>query len=186
MYCMAERTKSGTLATPTAFRICAAFPKDCRRTKKAYVSDDETRVSFAVPRISKEKDRQSFRASEISVGLFGLAGSVFVSVLGQFGFAGAKQQGNAPQPGQSDQRVYDAADDSGLPAEDPCYDVEGKEADAAPIQCTDDDQDQRDRVDDHPITPSLSSAKAKGFALIMDKEGAFHATILLMYRKNRE
>ena len=45
-----------------------------------------------------------------------------------------KQQGNAPQTGQTDQRINNAADDRILSAKDPSHQVEFEYANQAPVQ----------------------------------------------------
>ena len=55
----------------------------------------------------------------------------------------AKQQRDAPQTGQPDQRIDHAADAGGLTAEDPRDQIEFCESDEAPVDRTDDRKDER-------------------------------------------
>ena len=67
----------------------------------------------------------------------------------------AEQQGDEPQSGNAHQRIDDAADGAGLPAEQECHAVKAEKPHAAPVQRTDDDEYQRDAVYDLHESPSL-------------------------------
>ena len=58
----------------------------------------------------------------------------------------AEQQGNAPESGDADEGIDDAADDGELAAADRCDDVEAEDADAPPVQRADDDKNQRNII----------------------------------------
>ena len=76
-------------------------------------------------------------------------------ILGRvMGVEAAEKQGNAPQPGDADQRVNDAAADARLPAEDGGDQVKTENADAAPVKRSDDDQRQCDFMN-HAVAPFL-------------------------------
>jgi len=54
-----------------------------------------------------------------------------------------EQHGNAPDSGQPHQRIDDAADETHLATAEKGYDIEAKDADAAPVQGADDRKNQR-------------------------------------------
>ena len=64
-------------------------------------------------------------------------------------FLAAEQQADAPQASQAHQGENDAGEDGQLTAAEECHQVEAEQADAAPVQGADDDQDQCDLVKDH-------------------------------------
>lgn len=57
-----------------------------------------------------------------------------------------EQEGDAPQSSQSDQREDHAANSSSLATKQPANDIKLEDTDAAPVDGTDDDQDQRNLV----------------------------------------
>lgn len=61
----------------------------------------------------------------------------------------AEQQRHAPDRGQAHQRVDHAADSGGLPTKQIGHQVKSEQADAAPVQTTDNRQRQGDTVYDH-------------------------------------
>lgn len=74
--------------------------------------------------------------------------------LGDHGvFLGTEEQRNAPDARQGDHRVDNAGENGTLAAADPCNDVERKQSDAAPVQGTDNGENQGDFVDDHVLLP---------------------------------
>jgi hypothetical protein len=62
-----------------------------------------------------------------------------------------EQQCDAPQSGQSHQRVNDAGQNGHLAAKEERHRVKAEQADAAPVQGTDDDQQQRKLVKQHML-----------------------------------
>lgn len=68
--------------------------------------------------------------------------------------AAAEEQGNAPDRGQTHERVDHAGDHGGLPAADPRHEIEPEQTDAAPVEPADDRKDQRDAVDHLHMLPS--------------------------------
>lgn len=58
---------------------------------------------------------------------------------------------NTPDSRKSYNRVYDPADKSILPAEDPCDDIETEKTDASPVERAYDGEDKRNSVE-HNIT----------------------------------
>ena len=64
-------------------------------------------------------------------------------------FLMTEEQGNAPKTGQSHQAENDAAEQRGLSAKQESNNVEAEQADAAPVQCADDCQSQRDFIPKH-------------------------------------
>ncbi len=54
----------------------------------------------------------------------------------------AEEQTDAPNACQAHKRINNAADDTGLTAEDPCDEVELKNTDQTPVQRTDNAQNQ--------------------------------------------
>ena len=65
------------------------------------------------------------------------------------GFASAKQQRNAPNACKTYNGVDNAREQRGLSAADPCNDVELKQSDAAPVESTNDGQNQRNAIQYH-------------------------------------
>ncbi len=65
------------------------------------------------------------------------------------GFSGTEQKGNAPETCERDHSVDDAAYQRILSAEDPGYEVKLEQADAAPVDGTDDHEDQGNSVHNH-------------------------------------
>ena len=57
-----------------------------------------------------------------------------------------EQQRDTPQAGDAHQRIDNAADNGQLTAADKGYAVKGKQAHTAPVQRTDDDQDQSNTI----------------------------------------
>ena len=98
---------------------------------------------FSHARIGHKKTET--RMPRISVGSSGFLFAVVCAGVGkQCVFP--EQQGQAPYAGKRDQCVDDSADDRTLTAENPRHDVKLKQADAAPVERTDDDEDQRNSV----------------------------------------
>ena len=64
-------------------------------------------------------------------------------------FSGTEQKGNAPKTGQGNDGVDDAAYEGVLSAEDPGYEIKLKQANAAPVDGTDDHEDQGNSVHNH-------------------------------------
>ena len=64
-------------------------------------------------------------------------------------FAGAEDEGNAPDAGESDYCVDDTADDGILTAEEPGNGVELKETDAAPVEGADNGKNQSNTIHQH-------------------------------------
>ncbi len=62
----------------------------------------------------------------------------------------AEEQRNTPNAGKTDKRIDDAADDTALSAEQPSNQIELKNTDQAPVQRTDDAQDQCNRIRKNP------------------------------------
>ena len=79
-----------------------------------------------------------------------------------FGYSGVvrrvtEQKCDTPQSGDAYQRVDDPAENGQLAAADKGHAVKGKQAHAAPVQRTDNDQDQSDAIHDlHDEFPSFS------------------------------
>ena len=65
------------------------------------------------------------------------------------GLASAKQQRDAPNAGKSYKSVDDAGKQRGLSATDPRNDVKLKQSDAAPVESTNDGQNQRNAIQYH-------------------------------------
>ena len=63
--------------------------------------------------------------------------------------ASAKQQRNAPNTGKSYNGVDDAAQQRGLSAADPRYNIKLKQSDAAPVERANDGQNQRNAIQYH-------------------------------------
>ena len=72
--------------------------------------------------------------------LFDLLGDLVV------GFAGAEEERDAPDAGERNDGINDAAEDRGLAAAQPCHKVKLEQADAAPVQRADDGEDQRNTI----------------------------------------
>ena len=65
------------------------------------------------------------------------------------GLASAKQQRDAPNAGKSYQSVDDAGEQRGLSTADPGNDVKLKKSDAAPVESTNNGQNQRNAIQYH-------------------------------------
>ena len=61
----------------------------------------------------------------------------------------AEQKRDTPNARQGDDGVDDAGQESVLTAADPRDNIEGKQSDAAPVECADDGDDQRDAIHNH-------------------------------------
>ena len=70
----------------------------------------------------------------------------------------AKKQRDAPQPGCTDQGVDNAAEHGALPAEEPCNQVELKDADEEPVDGADDNQQQRKGIEHMKIASLMGVA----------------------------
>ena len=63
----------------------------------------------------------------------------------------AEDQGDTPDARKRDDRIDDAAQERGLTTADPCDEVEAEQPDAAPVQCADHGNDERDSIHNHFI-----------------------------------
>ena len=59
-----------------------------------------------------------------------------------------EQEGNAPYGGDADERVDDAAQNGALSAEKPCDEIKLENADEAPVDAADDDENNADFIED--------------------------------------
>ena len=59
-----------------------------------------------------------------------------------------EQEGNAPYGGDADECVDDAAQNGALPAEKPCDEIKLENADEAPVDAADDDENNADLIED--------------------------------------
>ena len=66
-------------------------------------------------------------------------------------FALAEEQGNAPKAAKTYQRIDDTGKDSRLTAADPRHHIKGKKTNAAPVQCTENGENKRNRVHYHRL-----------------------------------
>lgn len=77
---------------------------------------------------------------------------------GIFRVSFSEEKGNAPDSRKCDDRIDDAAEKRVLSAEDPGDKIELEKADAAPVQCADDRQNERKSVE-HNLNPSFRIRK---------------------------
>lgn len=62
----------------------------------------------------------------------------------------AEEKCDAPDAGQTDERIDDAAENGGLSPEEPCDEVEAEDPDQTPVQRTDDAQNQCNCIRNNP------------------------------------
>jgi hypothetical protein len=99
--------------------------------------------------------------------LFHLADEVF-----RFSFA--EKQGNAPSARKRDDRIDDAAEDGILTAEKPSDKVKLKKTDTAPVERTDDRENERDSIKHHIKLPFVKKWDGST-ALIVSRGEKFYA-----------
>ena len=75
--------------------------------------------------------------------------------------AGAEEERDAPHARQGDHGIDDTGDHGGGPAAHPGDEIEPEQTDAAPVECADDGNDQRNAIHDHHVR-NLSFPKGTG------------------------
>jgi hypothetical protein len=91
-----------------------------------------------------------------------------------FRFAFAEKQGNAPSARKRDDRIDDAAEDGILTAEKPSDKVKLKKTDTAPVERTDDRENERDSIKHHIKLPFVKKWDGST-ALIVSHGEKFYA-----------
>ena len=74
-------------------------------------------------------------------------------------FSGAKDKRDTPHARKPDDRIDHAAEQGALSTAKPCNDVKLKKSDTAPIQCTQNGENQRDAIHNHKHLSPLKIRK---------------------------